>query len=106
MVYRREQAAPTAFGNRVAMPHPLEVASTQSFVALALTDEPIIWGGLEVQAVFLVSIARDATDVSEGFFSAMSELVLSEASIDRLLSERSWQTLIELVDPIESCSAR
>lgn len=106
LVYRREQAAPTAFGNRVAMPHPLEAASTQSFVALALTDEPIIWGGLEVQAVFLVSIARDATDVSEGFFSAMSELVLSEASIDRLLSERSWQTLIELVDPIESCSAR
>ena len=105
-MYRREQTAPTAFGNRVAMPHPLEAASTQSFVALALTDEPIIWGGREVQAVFLVSIARDATDVSEGFFSAMSELVLSEAFIDRLLSERSWQTLIELVDPIESCSAR
>ena len=32
---------------------------------------PSIWGGREVQAVFLVSIARDATDPLEGLFSAM-----------------------------------
>lgn len=106
LVYRREQAAPTSFGNRVAMPHPIEAASNESFVAVALLDEPVLWGGRAVEAVFLVSIAKEADDVAEGFFGAMSELVLSEVGIDELLTERTWQTLARLLSHSESRAAR
>lgn len=100
LVRRREEASPTAFGNRVAAPHPLEAASARSFVATALLDEPVRWGEQDVQVVFLLAISRDGDDVPEGFYECMASLVLSEPAVDELLAARSWEALARLLaDP-------
>ena len=98
LVWRRERAAATAFGNGVAVPHPVEAASARSFVATALLDEPVRWGEKDVQVVFLLSIGADGADVPDGFYDAMASLVLSEQAVGRLLAERSWETLAALLD--------
>lgn len=100
LVERRERASSTSFGNRVAVPHPLEPASRRSFVATALLDRPVSWGGREVVVVFLLSLSESGDDVPEGFHDAFAELVLSEQAMSRLLAVRSWEALASLLgDP-------
>lgn len=40
LVWEREHAAPTAFGNGVALPHPIKAVANHSFVAISLLDTP------------------------------------------------------------------
>ena len=106
LVARRERVASTAFGNRVAVPHPLEPASQRSFVAVALLDQPVRWGRQDVEVVLLLSLSEDAGDVPEGFQEALAELVLSAGAVDRLLADRGWETLMELLDSLRAGTNR
>ena len=106
LVARRERAASTAFGNRVAVPHPLEPASQRSFVAVALLDQPVRWGRQDVEVLLLLSLSEDAGDAPEGFQEALAELVLSAEAVDRLLADRDWGTLMELLDSLRAGTNR
>ena len=59
-VRAREVLAKTAFGNFVAMPHPIEVMGDCPFVCVAVLDKPILWTedapDSLIQVIFLVSM--------------------------------------------------
>lgn len=94
LVMERERMFPTSFGNRVALPHPMRPASERTFVCVALLDDPILWNGHEVQAVFLLSISRDPQQDAQAFYRPLTRLWLSEDSISRLLEERTYESLM------------
>ena len=94
LVHQREELAPTAFGNFVAMPHPLEPVSDETFVAVALLDEPISWNGRDVRAVFLVSIAREREHDLNEFYESFSRLLLSKDAVARVLVSRSREAFL------------
>lgn len=97
LVFRREEAMQTTYGNNVAMPHPLEPVSDETVVTVGVTDEPVDWGeGHAVQAVFLLSVARDGVP-GRDFYDALATLMVDEAAVARLVRERSWETLSELL---------
>ena len=62
-VCKREKMAHTCMGNRVAMPHPCQVLTEDTFVSVAVLKAPIQWDEQhEVQAIFLgVGIAAEKT---------------------------------------------
>lgn len=95
LVMRRERAAATSFGNMVAMPHPIEAASDETFVTVALLNQPIAWGGPErkVQAVFLVSFARAGGRSLDTFFSALADVFMDTDAMRRLVKHQNWSTL-------------
>lgn len=94
LVCEREQLAPASFGNGVALPHPIRPASEKTFVCVALLDRPIPWNGHAVDAVFLLSIAKNPQGDLQDFYKPLTRLLLSEASMGRLLSERTYESLI------------
>lgn len=94
LVLQREDLAPTAFGNFVAMPHPIEPVSDETFVAVALLDESISWNGRDVRAVFLVSIARERERDLNEFYDSFSRLLLSKDAVARVLSARSREQFL------------
>lgn len=96
-VFERESLAQTAFGNRVAMPHPMEPCSDDTFVAVLLLDEPVAWGQQQVQAIFLVSIARERDHDLNDFYSVLSRMLLSTKAIDVLLGDQRPETLRRLL---------
>lgn len=97
-VLERERLAPTAFGNRVAMPHPLEPMGERTAVAVALLDTPISWNKQEVQAVFLVVIARDRAHDLTDFYNRFTRLLWSADAIHDLLVTQRREALLELLD--------
>lgn len=94
LVWQRERAANTSFGNLVALPHPYEAVSAKTFVAVVLTDSPVDWGGVPVQAVFMVCVARDAGADLEAFYHAMTGLLTRQQSIQALIDDMRFEVLL------------
>lgn len=95
LVAKREGLAPTAFGNLTALPHPAEAITDSTFVAVGLLDEPVVWSGHQVQAVFLLSISKQAGTELESFYTSMVRLLTSPSSIERLVNEQHFEVLLE-----------
>lgn len=104
LVWRREDGMPTSYGNRTAIPHPIEAASDETFACMGLLDEPVIWdeAGNEVSVVVLFSFSRRSDEGLQGIFGGLAELLMSCEAIDRLLDDRGWDTLRELLSTCES----
>lgn len=98
LVWERERAAATSFGNLVAFPHPFEAVSPRTFAAVALLDEPVDWDGRPVQVVFMVCIARDAGADLEAFYRSMAGVLTRRQSIRRLVGDRRFEVLLSEVE--------
>ena len=95
LVLKREELAATSFGNLVALPHPFEPASDETVVAVGLLDHEVMWGSRPVRAVFLICIADDAGDELEQFYRSLSQLLTKRKSVDRLLADMRFETLLQ-----------
>lgn len=98
LVFEREEAAASSFGNMVAMPHPLEPVSDDTVVAVALLDQPVVWDetGTCVQAVFLICFSRAGGPDFDAFLSALADVFIDEGAISRLVEHQDWLTLMGL----------
>ncbi|MBR1893001.1 MAG: transcription antiterminator [Lachnospiraceae bacterium] len=97
-VMMRESLAPTAFGNNVAMPHPNEPVTDESFVSVAVLHNPIKWSDeQEVSVVFLVAVKTTPDSNIQKFYDATAQVMLSEKDINELIKKKNYETLIELV---------
>lgn len=97
LVWERERAAATAFGNYVALPHPMNAVGERTFLTVGLLDEPVDWDGQQVQAVFLIVISREGHDDLEEFYEGMAEFFIDPAAIRRLLESQTFETLLALM---------
>lgn len=98
LVVKREEAAPTAFGNLVAMPHPWKAIGNETFVCVGILDQPIQWGGQTVQVVFLVSISNQKNKNLRAFYQGMTQLLADPDSIRQLIRAQTYDKLLELLE--------
>lgn len=52
----RERYSSTAFANRVAVPHPMELLAKETTIAVLIPSGPIRWGASEVSMVLLLAV--------------------------------------------------
>lgn len=99
LVWEREGAAPTAFGNNVSMPHPVTPCTQDTFVAVALLDEPVLWApDVTVRAIFLVSVSTSTEKNLQDFYDRTARLLTSEEDVKMLISRQDFTTLLELLN--------
>ncbi|AEB07673.1 transcriptional antiterminator, BglG [Coriobacterium glomerans PW2] len=112
LVWKREMTAASAFGNSVAMPHPLEPASAETFVCVGVLDKPVPWDefGHVVQVIFLSSFSADSGIELQGLYSRLADLLVSAHAITELVTDQRWETLENLLreqpDPPSFVDAR
>lgn len=94
LVWKREHAAPTAFGNGVALPHPIEAVAERTFVTVLLLDEPIDWGGRDVQAVFFINVSRDAGTDLDIFYRSVASMLNDGAAIQEVVRHQDFDQLM------------
>ena len=97
LVKERERIAPTAFGNLVALPHPMRAVSARTFVAVGLLDEPVTWAGHEVWGVFLISLATERDLDLSAFYHTLLRVLMDTDAVRELLDDRRFETLLALV---------
>jgi lichenan operon transcriptional antiterminator len=96
-VLRREKLSPTDYGNLVAIPHPDNVFTEHTFVAVAVLDRPVFWAREEVQVIILTVIG-DAEDPNiQKFYEATTDLLLRQDDIAELVRRKSFDCLMQLL---------
>ena len=104
-VRAREVLAKTAFGNFVAMPHPIGVMGECPFVCVAVLDKPILWTedapDSLIQVIFLVSVANYEHFDVQRFYQVTAKLLLDQDSMQELIRCQSYDTLRDLLLKME-----
>lgn len=96
-VLRREELTGTDYGNLVAMPHPYQVMTEETFVYVAVLERQMLWNKRNVQVVFLVSVGAKNDPNLQKFYEATTQVLLDEEKIRKLIVEKNFNTLIELL---------
>ena len=81
-VYKRENAATTAFGN-IAIPHSIDMDAIKTSVAVAISKKGIQWESNTVHLVFLLAINK----ADKNTFRELYESLISLFSKDTLIQE-------------------
>lgn len=81
-VYKRENAACTAFGN-VAIPHSVEMNAIKTSIAVAISKEGFQWNSNIVHVVLLLAINK----ADRRSFRALYESLISLFSEDKIIQE-------------------
>ena len=96
LVMKREQLAETDIGNLVAIPHPIEVVTKDTFVYVAVLDKPILWQKNNVQVIFLISVSNKNDDL-KNFYEYTINFLLNENSVKKLIENKTFENLIFLI---------
>lgn len=96
-VLKREKIANTDFGNLVAIPHPFEVMTKNTFVYVAALPKPILWHKNKVQVIFLVSISDKKDADLQKFYQYTVDFLLNENNVKKLIENKTFENLIFLL---------
>lgn len=74
-VYDREAVATTAYGNLIAVPHPVTPQAKQSFIYVIKLDKAIKWDTKEVQLLFCLGLKEQTTVDMKPIFKKLSYII-------------------------------
>lgn len=94
----REKAAATSFGNFVAMPHPLESFSNDTFWSLLTLNHPIPWNNKLVQVVCFLHIATHDMEELEPFYNELLSLLESKDKVKKLAQAKDSVAVLKIVE--------
>lgn len=88
-VLEREAMSSTSFAYSIAIPHPLNLVSSQSKIAITLLKKPIEWGDYSVQVVMLLAIKEEDSEIMWLFFDWLSETITNTTRMKNLLESEN-----------------
>lgn len=90
-VMEREKFSPTSFGNLVAIPHPIEPQTDETFWCIVTLTKPISWGNRPVQLVFLLNVDKNKKDSLKPMYQVLVKLLDNVPLIHRLLQCQTFE---------------
>lgn len=88
-VYEREAVATTAYGNLIAVPHPVTPQAKQSFIYVIKLDKPIKWETKEVQLIFCLGLKQHTTVDMKPIFKKLSYIINDFNVVLNLISQQN-----------------
>lgn len=101
-VMKREHMGQTDFGNLVAIPHPVEIMGSETFVSVAVLERPIWRGHHDVQVVLLISMTAENHPNVERFYRLLSDFLSSEAAVRSMIAEPNFPKLLQVLGTLNS----
>ena len=99
-VLRRETYSVTEFGNMIAMPHPMQPITDETFVAVGILDKAIKWKHQHVKYIFLLSIQKDSQEALGLLHETLSTLVYDKKAMHELEKDSSLTHLKQILKKI------
>lgn len=84
-VLEREKYSPTSFGNMVAIPHPIEPQTDETFWSIITLKNPISWGNKPVKMIYLLNISKQQEDDLTAMYDVLLKLLDNHSLIQKLL---------------------
>ncbi|MGE6616028.1 BglG family transcription antiterminator [Bacillus mycoides] len=83
-VMERENTSPTAVGNLVAIPHPMQLLSDTTFLMFCTLDKAIDWGDKKVQVIILFSVKRNNNEDLQKLYDFLYDIMSNQTIIEKL----------------------
>lgn len=98
LVLERERIGSTSFGNYIAIPHPYKPIGEESFVAIGVLENPILWDDEMVQIIFLLSMKEGGDEHLQLFYKIASKLLRNKKLILMLIRNQSYEQLLSIIE--------
>lgn len=98
LVLKREEIAPTAYGNYFAIPHPIEKKAHKNKIAVMLLNQPIVWNDQKVRIIFLFSLSKRRDEAFNQLFKKLVSLLDDVNKVKLLLKSEDLKEFLEAFD--------
>ena len=92
----RENMSGTAFGN-VAVPHSLSKNTKTSFISIAVSDQPLIWGSSKVNLIAMIGVNEDSRKLFAEVFDLFIDIMSEPANNRQMLRAESFQEFMDIL---------
>ncbi|UOQ45656.1 BglG family transcription antiterminator [Halobacillus salinarum] len=90
-VKEREEAAPTEFGNLVAIPHPITPQTDTTFLTFCTLEKPIQWKNQKVQFICLLCVKKNSTEDLQSMYKALTKIIDNAHLVGNLLKCKTYE---------------
>ncbi|MBP1906524.1 lichenan operon transcriptional antiterminator [Paenibacillus turicensis] len=97
LVLERENAAPTSYGNLVAIPHPIIPQSNCTVWVICTLSKPIDWSGRPVQFVCLLSIDKSGEEPNSNMYQHLMGLVDDTEVVQNILRCNTYHEFAQMI---------
>lgn len=96
-IMERENLSSTAFDNSVAMPHPMNPMTEETFITIAILEKPIKWNDKKISLVILLNI-KDGENSKEieDFYYKLGDFMSDDKKISRALKSKDINQFLEV----------
>lgn len=98
-VEEREQHASTAYGNLVAIPHPVMPLAKQTFIYMITMEKPIAWDDKEVQIVFCLGLKKNTTINLEKMYQNLTDIINDYTKVLKLIEADNEEQFHKVFSP-------
>lgn len=92
-VLERESFSPTAFGNLVAIPHPIDPETDETFWSIVTLKKPILWFNKPVQFVCLLNINKNGDLEVKPMYEILVQMLDNAKLVNELIKCKSFDEL-------------
>ncbi|QQZ10415.1 BglG family transcription antiterminator [Heyndrickxia vini] len=97
LILAREAISSTAFGNLIALPHPIEKVASKTVIAVSTLKKPIQWGPQKVQLVLLFALANDKKELMDSLFREIIDLLDNPRKVKEIIQVDSYESFLQLI---------
>lgn len=97
-VMERETLGSTFFGNGIAAPHPIFAVSSDTFISIGISPQPVEWDseGNRVHLVMLVSVGKNNSKAFQ-IWNYLSKVFAHREFVSELLAEPTYEHFLKLL---------
>lgn len=97
-VFKREEYGYTSYGNLIAIPHPNELISHETFVVAAILDDPVPWGEHNAQLIFLICVDKENSIDLKTLFHGISKLLIDPEMINKIIQLHDYEFMLNCLE--------
>lgn len=94
---RRESMSSTEYDNRIAIPHPIDMADIPEFISVVKLEKPVIWHVKPVQLIFLIC---NKSDINPMIYTKLSQIIRSPELSQKLIQSDSFSDFRKIIESI------
>lgn len=103
-IWARELPFPTVVGSGFAIPHAQTAYTHDSTLSVATLRQPIAWGGVMVDTLFMLTIGKSAQDNAHmKYFSTLARMLMNDEFVSRIKKAKSPKALYTLISRTLAC---
>lgn len=97
-VMEREQLGSTFFGNGIAAPHPIAAVSSDTFIAIGVSCQPVVWDSSRntVHLVMMISVGKNNSKAFQ-LWNYLSKMFADRHFTEKLTADPGYDNFLRLL---------